>query len=113
MRTSRLFFLGAVLALALGWFLTGAGRSSRADQADAPAVNATAEQLRSIQTKLDDIKHSVAEVRAENNDLKVRLREMMHAMEHLANGGKAVKPEKPRVESVPDALPELKPLPEK
>lgn len=109
MRTSRLLWLGATLALVLGWLLLGTNRNNGADPS---AGNPTTEQLRAIQVNLDDIKRSLAEVRAENNDLKVRLRDLMQAMEHLGNGGKAVKPERPKVDSLPEPLPELKPLPE-
>ncbi len=109
MRSWKTFVLGAGLALVAAWLVRGPGPATGAGAARAK-VSPTREQLRLIHQKLDGIKQALAQTRAENLDLKIRVRALMHGLSALGSG-RAVKPVRPRLADLPRPLPQLKPLP--
>jgi hypothetical protein len=110
MRSYSLCLLGLPLAAAAFWILSDPASRTRGGNATASAVSSTARDLRAIQRQLDEVKQVLGEIRAENADLKARVRALLPAMARLA-GGKPVKPTKPSVSRLPEPLPDLKPFP--
>lgn len=109
MRSSKL----GVIVVAAAFIVAGivADSSIRARAEFGESAKPSPDRVRTIEDKLDDMKHVLVQLRADNEDLRARLKGLGQSMEHLASG-KAVRPQRPSVEEIPAALPELLPLPE-